>query len=81
MIEAPDADSFVRTYFGSSLPFVADRAGAIQTAVGGGIWPVAALAAVAGGGLVAATASLWFDRRQREVALLTVRGCRRRRSR
>ncbi len=74
MIEAPDADSFVRTYFGSSLPFVADRAGAIQTAVGGGIWPVAALAAVAGGGLVAATASLWFDRRQREVALLTVRG-------
>ena len=30
--------------------------------------------ALAGAGLVAATALLWFDRRRREVALLTVRG-------
>jgi putative ABC transport system permease protein len=73
-IESPDAATFVERYFGSSLPFVADRARAIQAAVGGGVWPVAVLAALAGAGLVAATALLWFDRRQREVALLTVRG-------
>ncbi len=35
---------------------------------------MAALAALAGGGLVAATALLWSDRRKREVVLLTVRG-------
>jgi putative ABC transport system permease protein len=73
-IVAPDAATFVERYFGSSLPFVGDRARAIQTAVGGGVWPVAVLAALAGAGLVAATALLWFDRRRREVALLTVRG-------
>jgi putative ABC transport system permease protein len=66
--------AFVRTNFASSLPFVADRAHGIQAAVGGGVWPVAVLAALAGAGLVAATALLWCDRRQREVALLTVRG-------
>ena len=73
-IVAPDAAAFVERYFESSLPFVAERAGAIQGAVGGGVWPVAVLAALAGAGLVAATALLWFERRQREVALLTVRG-------
>jgi putative ABC transport system permease protein len=73
-IVAPDAATFVERYFGSSLPFVVDRAHAIQTAVGGGVWPVAILAALAGAGLVAATALLWFDRRKREVTLLTVRG-------
>ncbi len=73
-IEAPDAATFVERYFQSSLPFVADRARGIQTAVGGGVWPVAVLAALAGAGLVAATALLWCDRRRREVALLTVRG-------
>ncbi len=73
-IEAPDAATFVERYFGSSLPFVVDRARSIQTAVGGGVWPVAVLATFAGAGLVAATALLWFDRRRREVALLIVRG-------
>ena len=73
-IEAPDAATFVERSFGTSLPFVADRARSIQTAVGGGVWPVAVLAALAGAGLVAATALLWCDRRQREVTLLTVRG-------
>lgn len=73
-IEAPDAESFVERFFSSSLPFVADRSRAIQSAVGGGVWPVAALAALAGAGLVAATALLWFERRAREVSLLTVRG-------
>lgn len=58
----------------SSLPFVVERGRAIQTAVAGGVWPVAGLAALAGLGLVAATALLWCDRRRREVALLTVRG-------
>ena len=42
--------------------------------MGGGIWPIAGLAALAGLGLVAAAAALWFDRRRREVTLLTVRG-------
>lgn len=73
-IVAPDATTFVERYFGSSLPFVGDRARAIQVTVGGGVWPVAVLAALAGAGLVAATALLWCDRRQREVALLAVRG-------
>ena len=73
-IEAPDAATFVERYFGSSLPFVADRARSIQVVVGGGVWPVAVLAALAGAGLVAATAVLWCDRRRREVTLLSVRG-------
>jgi putative ABC transport system permease protein len=73
-IEAPDAATFVERYFDSSLSFVADRSRGIQTAVGGGVWPVAVLMALAGAGLVAATALLWCDRRQREVRLLTVRG-------
>jgi putative ABC transport system permease protein len=73
-IEAPDAATFVERYFDSSLAFVADRSRGIQTAVGGGVWPVAVLMALAGAGLVAATALLWCDRRQREVTLLTVRG-------
>lgn len=73
-VEPPNADGFVERYFESSVPFVAVRARSIQTAVGGGVWPVAVLAALAGAGLVAATALLWCDRRRREVALLTVRG-------
>jgi putative ABC transport system permease protein len=73
-VEAAGVAAFVRTNFASSLPFVADRARGIQAAVGGGVWPVAVLAALAGAGLVAATALLWCDRRQREVGLLTVRG-------
>ena len=68
-----DAD-FVRRYFQSALPFVTDRSRAIGTSVGSGIWPVAAFAGLAGAGLVAAAASLWFDRRSRELTLLTVRG-------
>ena len=74
LIEAPDAATFVERYFETSLPFVADRARGIQVEVGGGVWPVAVLAALAGAGLVAATALLWCDRRQREITLLTVRG-------
>lgn len=69
-----DAAAFVEDFFQSHLPFVAARSRAIQTSVGGVIWPLAAFAAIAGGGLVAAAASLWFDRRRREVRLLTVRG-------
>ena len=65
---------FVERFFRSSLPFVTARSRAIQTSVGSGIWPVAAFAALAGAGLVAAAASLWFDRRRREVQLLSVRG-------
>lgn len=68
-----DAD-FVERYLQSHLPFVNERSRAIQTSVGGGIWPVAGFAGLAGVGLVAAAASLWFDRRRREVTLLTVRG-------
>lgn len=67
-------DEFVTSYLESSLPFVVQRTQAIQTAVAGGVWPVAGFAALAGAGLVAAAGSLWFDRRRREVALLTVRG-------
>jgi putative ABC transport system permease protein len=69
-----DPSDFVAGAFGSHLPFVFDRAQAIQRSVGGGVWPVAGFAALAGIGLVAASASLWFDRRRREVTLLTVRG-------
>lgn len=65
---------FVERYMRSALPFVLDRSRAIQTAVEGGVWPVATFATLAGLGLVAAAASLWFDRRRREVALLSVRG-------
>jgi putative ABC transport system permease protein len=71
---AVDDRDFVERWFDSSLPFVVDRAHAIQTAVASGIWPVAAFAALAGAGLVAAAASLWFDRRRRDVELLAVRG-------
>jgi putative ABC transport system permease protein len=73
-IEARDAADFVERFLDSHLPFVTERSRAIQTSVGGGIWPMAGFAALAGLGLVAAAASLWFDRRQREVTLLTVRG-------
>lgn len=68
-----DAD-FVERVFDSSLPFVIDRCRAIQTSVGGGIWPVAVFATIAGVGLVAAAAVLWFERRRRELTLLTARG-------
>lgn len=73
-IEPPAAAVSVEQAFSSSLPFVADRARSIQTAVGAGVWPVAVLAALAGLALVAATAQLWTDRRRREVVLLGVRG-------
>lgn len=73
-IRADDDADFVERYLHSHLPFVIRRAEAIQTSVGGGVWPVAGFAALAGIGLVAASASLWFDRRRREVTLLTVRG-------
>lgn len=69
-----EAEAYVNAAFESSLPFVVDRARAIQAAVGGGVWPVAALAALAGAGLVGATGLLWCDRRRREVDLLAVRG-------
>jgi putative ABC transport system permease protein len=71
---AADDRDFLERYFDSSLPFVLNRSRAIQASVRGGIWPVAALAALAGAGLVAAAASLWFDRRRRDVVLLSVRG-------
>jgi putative ABC transport system permease protein len=67
-------DEFVRSYFDSHLPFVIDRSGSITTSVGGGVWPVAGCAALAGVGFVAAAGALWTDRRRREVTLLTVRG-------
>jgi putative ABC transport system permease protein len=69
-----DTAEFVSGFFESRLPFVADRARAIQTSVGGGVWPVAGFAGMAGVGLVAAAASLWFERRRKDVTLLTVRG-------
>jgi putative ABC transport system permease protein len=68
------AEDFVSDALHSHLPFVADRARGIQTSVAGGVWPVAGFAALAGIGLVAAAASLWFDRRRRELTLLSVRG-------
>jgi putative ABC transport system permease protein len=73
-IRISDDARFVTELFASSLPFAVERTRGIQTSVGGGVWPVAAFAALAGAGLVAAAASLWFDRRRREVTLLTVRG-------
>mgnify|MGYP003619132988 CR=1 FL=1 len=69
-----EAEAFVNTAFESSLPFVVHRSRAIRVAVGGGVWPVAVLAALAGAGLVGATALLWCDRRRRELELLSVRG-------
>jgi putative ABC transport system permease protein len=73
-VMALDAADFVQRFLQSHLPFVTDRSRAIQVSVGGGVWPMAGFAALAGVGLVAAAASLWFDRRRREVTLLTVRG-------
>lgn len=69
-----DRDVIVSRVLQSHLPFVVDRAGSIRTSVAGGVWPVAGCAALAGVGFVAAAASLWFDRRRRELTLLTVRG-------
>ena len=71
---AIDDRDFVERFFRSSLPFVTERSRAIRTSVGSGIWPVATFAALAGLGLVAAAAALWFDRRRREVVLLSTRG-------
>jgi putative ABC transport system permease protein len=71
---AREPDTFVAGFFQTHLPFLADRSHSIQTSVGGGIWPVASLAGAAGLALVAAVAALWFDRRRRELNLLTVRG-------
>ncbi|HEX6417997.1 MAG TPA: FtsX-like permease family protein [Acidimicrobiales bacterium] len=68
------AGAFVSEVLTSRLPYVTERTQAIQSSVAGGVVPVAVFAALAGAGLVAAAASLWFDRRRREVALLTVRG-------
>ena len=73
-IHARDAAEFVTVYLGSHLPFVVDRTEAIRTSVGGGVRPVAAFAGLAGVALVAASALLWYDRRRRELGLLTVRG-------
>ena len=73
-VRARDDAHFVEQFLHSHLPFVIRRSQATQTSVSGGVWPVAGLAALAGVGLVAAAASLWFDRRRREVTLLAVRG-------
>lgn len=73
-IPAVDDADFVTRFLDSHLPFVTQRSAAIKTAVGGGVWPMAGFASLAGAGLVAAAASLWFDRRRREVRLLIVRG-------
>jgi putative ABC transport system permease protein len=73
-VHARDDAHFVEQFLHSHLPFVIQRSKATQAAVGGGVWPVSGLAALAGIGLVAASASLWFDRRRREVTLLAVRG-------
>jgi putative ABC transport system permease protein len=69
-----DAGDFVSRALLSHLPFVTDRSRAIRGSVAGGVVPVAGFAALAGVGLVGAAASSWFDRRRREVTLLTVRG-------
>src|SRR3546814_20071091 len=58
---------FVERYLRSHLPFVLARSDAIRTTVGGGIWPMAGFAALAGAGLVAAAASLWFRSEERRV--------------
>ncbi len=73
-LEYRDAGDFVSRALLSHLPFVTERSRAIQTSIAGGVAPVAGFAALAGVGLVSAAASLWFDRRRREVTLLTVRG-------
>ena len=73
-VAARDDADFVERYLHSHLPFVTERSQAIRTSVGGAIWPIAGFGALAGAGLVAASASLWFDRRQRAVTLLSVRG-------
>src|SRR3546814_16863758 len=53
---------FVERYLRSPLPFVLARSDAIRPTVGRGIWPLAGFAAQAVAGLVAASASQWFDR-------------------
>ena len=53
-VEARSAADFVERFLHSHLPFVTKRSTAIQTSVGGGVWPVAGFAALAGVGLVAA---------------------------
>ena len=73
-VDARDEAEFATRFLESSLPFAIARTRAIQKSVGGGIWAIAALATLAGLGLVAATAALWLDRRRREVTLLAVRG-------
>ena len=73
-VEALDEAEFAGRYLQTSLPFAIERTRAIQTAVGGGIWAIAALATLAGLGLVGAAAALWSDRRRREVTLFGVRG-------
>lgn len=73
-VEARDEAEFATRFLQSSLPFAIERTRAIQTSVGGGIWAIAALATLAGLGLVAAAAALWLERRRREVTLLIVRG-------
>jgi putative ABC transport system permease protein len=73
-VEAQDPADVLEGRFQSHLPFVARRSRAIQSSVGWSTWPVATFAALAGTGLVAAAASLWFERRRREVRLLLVRG-------
>jgi putative ABC transport system permease protein len=73
-VPARDEAEFATRFLQSSLPFAIERTRAIQTSVGGGIWAIAALATLAGLGLVAAAAGLWLDRRRREVVLLGVRG-------
>ena len=73
-VPARDDAHFVERYLGSHLPFVTERSRAIETSVASGIWPIAGFGALAGLGLVAASASLWADRRRRAVTLLTARG-------
>lgn len=74
MREYDDTGAFLADVLASHLPFVTERTRAIRASVAGGVVPVAGFAGLAGVGLVGAAASLWFDRRRREVTLLTVRG-------